>query len=93
VVDSITARATRDLADDFASGTLSAAFGGNTTILPFCLQEKGTTLRESLKGVKAEVEFYPKVEHGFAFPQRPAYNKDAAERHWERLFALWRRNL
>jgi len=50
-------------------------------------------LRESLKGVKAEVEFYPKVEHGFAFPQRPAYNKDAAERHWERLFALWRRNL
>jgi len=50
-------------------------------------------LRESLKGVKAEVEFYPKVEHGFAFPQRPAYNKDAAERHWERLFALWQRNL
>lgn len=50
-------------------------------------------LRESLKGLKAEVEFYPKVEHGFAFPQRPAYNKDAAERHWERLFALWKRNL
>jgi len=50
-------------------------------------------LREGLKGLKAEVEFYPKVEHGFAFPQRPAYNKDAAERHWERLFALWKRNL
>ena len=50
-------------------------------------------LRESLKGLKAEVELYPKVEHGFAFPQRPAYNKDAAERHWERLFALWKRNL
>jgi carboxymethylenebutenolidase len=50
-------------------------------------------LRESLKGLKAEVEFCPKVEHGFAFPQRPAYNKEAAERHWERLFALWKRNL
>jgi len=50
-------------------------------------------LRESLKGLKAEVELCPKVEHGFAFPQRPAYNKDAAERHWERLFALWKRNL
>jgi len=50
-------------------------------------------LRESLKGLKAEVEFCPKVEHGFAFPQRAAYNKDAAERHWERLFALWKRNL
>ena len=35
----------------------------------------------------------PKVEHGFAFPARAAYNKDAAERHWERLFALFRRRL
>ncbi|HEY1709981.1 MAG TPA: dienelactone hydrolase family protein [Rhizomicrobium sp.] len=50
-------------------------------------------LREHLKGLNAEVEFCPKVEHGFAFPERPAYNKQAAERHWERLFALWRRNL
>ena len=40
-------------------------------------------------GVDAEVEFYPGVEHGFAFPGRPAYNKAAAERHWERLFALF----
>jgi len=42
---------------------------------------------------RAEVELYPGVEHGFAFPQRAAYDKPAAERHWERLFALWRRNL
>ncbi len=41
----------------------------------------------------AEVEIYPGVEHGFAFPQRPAYDKPAAERHWERLVALYRRNL
>ncbi|WP_439814679.1 dienelactone hydrolase family protein [Zavarzinia sp. CC-PAN008] len=44
-------------------------------------------------GVKAEVELYRGVEHGFAFPQRPAYDKPAAERHWERLFALFGRNL
>ncbi|MFI4977012.1 MAG: dienelactone hydrolase family protein [Caulobacterales bacterium] len=43
--------------------------------------------------INAEVELYPKVEHGFAFPQRAAYDKTAAERHWERLFALYRRNL
>src|SRR5260370_40166395 len=36
------------MADGFATGTRSAAFGGNTTVLPFCLQEKGQTLRESL---------------------------------------------
>jgi carboxymethylenebutenolidase len=37
----------------------------------------------------AEVEIYPGTAHGFAFPQRPAYNKSAAERHWERLFTLF----
>jgi carboxymethylenebutenolidase len=52
-------------------------------------------LRTSLadQGERIEVELYPKVEHGFAFPQRAAYNKDAAERHWERLAALYRRQL
>ncbi|MBW9117430.1 dihydropyrimidinase [Rhizobium cauense] len=44
------------MADDFASGTRSAAFGGNTTILTFCMQEKGTTLRESLKTYHAKAE-------------------------------------
>jgi carboxymethylenebutenolidase len=44
-------------------------------------------------GARAEVEIYPGVEHGFAFPQRAAYDKASAERHWERLFALFRRNL
>jgi carboxymethylenebutenolidase len=48
-------------------------------------------LKES--GVDAEVELYNGVEHGFAFPQRAAYDKPSAERHWERLFALYGRNL
>ena len=42
---------------------------------------------------KGEVEIYPGTEHGFAFPQRPAYDKAAAERHWVRLHALFARNL
>ena len=52
-------------------------------------------LRKALKesGANAEVELYPGVEHGFAFLARPVFNKPAAERHWERLFALFRRNL
>ena len=29
------------MADGFESGTRSALFGGNTTVLPFCLQQKG----------------------------------------------------
>jgi carboxymethylenebutenolidase len=43
-----------------------------------------------IHGGNAEVEIYPGTHHGFAFPQRPAYNKPAAERHWERLFSLFR---
>jgi carboxymethylenebutenolidase len=46
------------------------------------------------KNLNAEVELYPGVHHGFAFPQRGAvFDKPAAERHWERLFSLWRRTL
>ena len=44
-------------------------------------------------GARARVEWYPGVHHGFGFPQRPVYDKPAAERHWERLFALFARNL
>jgi carboxymethylenebutenolidase len=44
---------------------------------------------EAGKGGNAEVEIYPGTHHGFAFPQRPVYDKAAAERHWERLFALF----
>jgi carboxymethylenebutenolidase len=44
-------------------------------------------------GVSGEIEMYPGVHHGFAFPQRWCYDKTAAERHWERLLALYRRRL
>lgn len=45
-------------------------------------------------GVDYRIESYPGTGHGFAFPDRGAlYDKAAAERHWERLFALFQRNL
>ena len=44
-------------------------------------------------GSPGELEIYPGVHHGFAFPQRWCYDQPAAERHWERLFALYRRRL
>ncbi len=54
---------------------------------------------EELKGlfdaseVRGELEIHSGVHHGFAFPQRWCYDKAAAERHWERLLALYARNL
>lgn len=45
-------------------------------------------------GIDYRIEWYPDTEHGFVFPQREGkYHKVAAERHWERLFSMFRRNL
>ncbi len=44
------------MADDFDSGTRSAAIGGNTTVLSFCMQEKGQSLREALKVYHGKAE-------------------------------------
>jgi carboxymethylenebutenolidase len=59
---------------------------------PADIEQLQAALRAS--GTPHRVEWYPAVEHGFVFPQRGAiYNRPAAERHWERLFSLFARNL
>ena len=53
-------------------------------------------LESGLREARApyRIEWYPKAQHGFVFPQRDgAYDRDSAERHWERLFAQFARNL
>jgi len=44
-------------------------------------------------GAAGELEIYPGAHHGFAFPERHIYDVASAERHWERLIALYRRRL
>ena len=45
-------------------------------------------------GTPHRIEWYPAAEHGFVFPLRTGiYNQPAAERHWERLYALFGRTL
>ena len=41
------------MADDFESGTRAAAFGGNTLVMPFCMQQKGQSLRQAVKDYHA----------------------------------------
>jgi carboxymethylenebutenolidase len=44
--------------------------------------------------VRYRIEMYPETVHGFVFPKREGmYQKAGAERHWERLIALFGRNL
>ena len=44
------------MADDFATATASAAAGGNTCIMPFALQQRGESLRESVEEYKHMAE-------------------------------------
>lgn len=54
----------------------------------------GLETRLAEVGARARVEWYPGCHHGFAFPSREgAYDKAAAERHYERVLALFDRNL
>lgn len=53
------------MADDFASGTRSAAFGGNTMVLPFAMQQKGESLREVVKQYHAKADGHCYVDVSF----------------------------
>jgi len=45
-------------------------------------------------GANYRIEWYPGTHHGFVFPLREGkYHKESAERHYERLFAMFERNL
>lgn len=61
-------------------------------LAPLAMVEELRDLFEQA-GSPGEVEIYPGVYHGFGFPQRKVYDRQAAERHWERLIALYRRKL
>ena len=44
------------MADDFETGTRAAAFGGNTLVMPFCMQQKGQSLRQAVKEYHAKAQ-------------------------------------
>lgn len=54
-----------EMADDFASATRSAACGGNTTVLPFCLPEEGATLRQAVNAYHAKADGQCHVDVSF----------------------------
>jgi len=75
-----------------AKGELYIACAEHDELAPLPMVEQLKGLFQT-SGNPGELEIYPKVHHGFAFPQRKVFDKPAAERHWERLFALYKRRL
>lgn len=52
-------------ADDFYSGTVSAAFGGTTTVIPFAMQRRGESLMKAVDDYAARA--LPKAVIDYAF--------------------------
>jgi len=75
-----------------AKGELYIACAEHDELAPLPMVAELKALLEK-SGNPGELEIYPEVHHGFAFPQRWCYDKPAAERHWERLIALYRRRV
>lgn len=57
--------------------------------------EQQERLRQALEAghVRFEAEVYSGAAHGFTMKDLPAYNQAAAEKHWLKLLALFKRNL
>ena len=72
------------MADDFESGTRAAAFGGNTLVMPFCMQQKGQSLRQAVKDYHALADGRCHIDVSFHLitPTR-------RRRYWARSCPRW----
>ncbi|MFT6579967.1 MAG: dienelactone hydrolase family protein [Alphaproteobacteria bacterium] len=75
-----------------AKGELYIGCAEHDKLAPLPMVEELTELFMA-SGNAGELEIYPTVHHGFAFPLRECYDQPAAKQHWERLFALYERRL
>jgi len=74
-------------------GEIYFAYAENDSYAP---TQMITDLNNYLKNLKINynIEIYPGTGHGFVFPQRKGmYNKNASEKHWDKLIDLFSRNL
>jgi dihydropyrimidinase len=51
--------------DDYATGTLAAAFGGTTTVIDFCLTDKGRPLQSSIRKWHDKAQGKAVIDYGF----------------------------
>jgi len=51
--------------DDFETGTRAAAFGGTTSIIDFCMTQKGKTLREAIATWHEKARGKALIDYGF----------------------------
>jgi dihydropyrimidinase len=68
------------MADDFHSGSIAAAFGGTTTVIPFVFQPKGQRLRPAVADYHRRAEGKAVIDYGFHLivtdPSPPVLKED-----------------
>jgi carboxymethylenebutenolidase len=79
------------LAGKIRAAVYVAVAGIDPWLQPGETERLAAALRDA--GVRHDVEEYPGVQHGFAANGTPMYDRTAAERHWERILALFRDEL
>jgi carboxymethylenebutenolidase len=88
------------VADDPSSPHLAADRNTATVYVAGAIEDGSFTTEQAglldsalaSAGVEHTVEFYP-AHHGFAVPDNPTYDGEAAARHWEALGQLYRDHL
>jgi carboxymethylenebutenolidase len=75
-----------------AQGELYCGFAEHD---PFAAPPIVKTVIETLQGarVKFSHQLHKGADHGYALPDRDIHDKQAANRDWELMFAMWRRQL
>lgn len=53
------------MADGFRTGSISAAFGGTTTIVPFCVQHRGTSLTAAVEDYHRRAKGQAVIDYAF----------------------------
>ncbi len=76
---------------DKIKGDLYLAFAETDMWVPEKVLKKIKIAFSKLK--KCKIEIFPSTNHGFAFPERNTYIKEAAEKHWDKLIKLFKKNL
>lgn len=77
---------------DQVQGELYFAWADEDSTAP---REDLVAMDAALKGAgtRYHIDFFDGAKHGFSFPAREVYDRPAAEKHWEQVFALFERNL
>jgi carboxymethylenebutenolidase len=73
-------------------GPVYCAFAGDDDIIPAAVPPRLVELfREA--SIDGHVAVHPGVGHGYAFPDRAAYDRVAADRDWAHIFAMLRQRV